>query len=235
MRQARLSLICLLSLCFIVLVSGCGSTTVTTGGGTGSGTFVLNAESSLTIAQGQTRTFTVTPASANGFKGSIQVSMTGLPTGVTMAPANATVATGSSTTFTLTAASDAAVGTTTVKVIRRIGHVEREHSGCVDGDGSGTAGDHGLYAYRVAGHGDDGARRDRAGDVEQRRNRWLQRHHCRGGEWFADGRDGVSFDDLGNAGEPRDDHVDGGGRRSGNGIAGAGELCWNLGRVVAHG
>jgi hypothetical protein len=115
MRQARLSLICLLSLCFIVLVSGCGSTTVTTGG-TGSGTFVLNAESSLTIAQGQTRTFTVTPSSANGFKGSIQVSMTGLPSGVTMAPANATVATGSSTTFTLTAASDAAVGTTTVKV-----------------------------------------------------------------------------------------------------------------------
>ena len=116
MRQARLSLICLLSVCFIVLFSGCGSTTVTTGGTTGSGTFVLNAESSLTIAQGQTRTFTVTPASANGFKGSIQVSMSGLPSGVTMAPANATVATGSSTTFTLTAASDAVVGTTTAKV-----------------------------------------------------------------------------------------------------------------------
>src|SRR6201994_8625 len=115
MRQARLSLICLLSLCFIALFSGCGSTT-TSGGTTDNGTFVLGAQSSVTIAQGQNRTFTVTPSSANGFTGSIQVSMSGLPTGVTAAPANATVKTGSSTTFTLTAASDATVGTTTMKV-----------------------------------------------------------------------------------------------------------------------
>ncbi|HEY1964881.1 MAG TPA: hypothetical protein VGG59_08120, partial [Acidobacteriaceae bacterium] len=82
-----------MSLCFIVLFSGCGSTTVSSGGTTDNGTFVLGAESSVTIAQGQSRTFTVTPSSANGFTGSIQVSMSGLPTGVTAAPANATVKT----------------------------------------------------------------------------------------------------------------------------------------------
>ena len=92
MRQARLSLICLLSLCFIALFSGCGSTTISGGGTTDNGTFVLGAAASVTIAQGQSRTFTVTPSSANGFSGSIQVSMSGLPTGVTAAPANATAA-----------------------------------------------------------------------------------------------------------------------------------------------
>ncbi len=118
MRHVRVSLFCLLSLCLIALVTGCGSTVSGGSGGGGStgGTFTLGASPAVTIAQGSTQTFTVTPSSANNFTGSIQVSVSGLPTGVTVSPATATVAMGSSTTFTLTAAADAVVGTTTVKV-----------------------------------------------------------------------------------------------------------------------
>ena len=116
MRHARLSLFCLLSLCLIALVAGCGSTVSSTGGTIDNGTFTLGSDSAVTIAQGQSRTFTVTPASPNHFTGSIQISLSGLPAGVTVSPANATVAMGASTTFTLTAAADAALGTTTVKV-----------------------------------------------------------------------------------------------------------------------
>jgi hypothetical protein len=116
MRHARLSLFCLFSLCLMVLVAGCGSTVSSSGGTLDNGTFTLGTDPALTIAQGQSRTFTVTPASPNHFTGSIQVSLSGLPTGVTVSPANATVTMGASTTFTLTAAASAAVGTTTVKV-----------------------------------------------------------------------------------------------------------------------
>lgn len=116
MRHSRVPLLCLLCLCLIALIAGCGSTVSSSGGSTDSGTFTLGAEPALTIAQGQSITLTVTPASTNQFTGSIQVSVSGLPAGVTVSPANATVAMGSSTTFTLTAAADAAVGTTTVKV-----------------------------------------------------------------------------------------------------------------------
>jgi hypothetical protein len=118
MRHVRVSLFCLLSLCLIALVTGCGSTVSGGSGGGGStdGTFTLGASPAVTIAQGSSQTFTVTPSSANNFTGSIQVSVSGLPSGVTVSPATATVAVGSSTTFTLTAAADAAVGTTTVKV-----------------------------------------------------------------------------------------------------------------------
>jgi hypothetical protein len=117
MRRARLSLFCLLSLCLIVLVTGCGSVSTSSDGGTtDSGTFTLGADPAVTIAQGQSLSFTVTPTSANQFKGSIQVSVSGLPSGVTVSPANATVAMGASATFKLTAAVDAAVGTSTVKL-----------------------------------------------------------------------------------------------------------------------
>ena len=113
MRHARFSLFCLFSLCLMVLVTGCGST-VSSSGGTPDTTFTLGMDPAITIAQGQSRTFTVTPASPNHFTGSIQVSLSGLPTGVTVSPANATVMMGASTTFRLTAAANAAVGTTTV-------------------------------------------------------------------------------------------------------------------------
>ena len=111
MRRAKVSLFCLLCLCLITLVAGCGSTDSGS-----SGNFLLSADSSVTIAQGQSRTFTVVPSATAGFKGSIQISVSGMPSGVTLSPANATVNAGTVTTFTLTAASDAAVGTTTLAV-----------------------------------------------------------------------------------------------------------------------
>ena len=97
MRHAKVSLLCLLGLCLTTFIAGCGSTTSggSTGGTTG-GSFTLGADSAVTIAQGSSRTFTVTPTSANKFAGSIQLSVTGLPAGVTVAPATATVAVGSS-------------------------------------------------------------------------------------------------------------------------------------------
>ena len=117
MRRTKTPLLSLVCLCLMALVAGCGSTTSggSSGGSTG-GSFTLGADATVTIAQGSSRTFTVTPTSADNFTGSVQVSVTGLPTGVTIAPATATVAVGSSTTFTLTAAANAAVGTTNVTV-----------------------------------------------------------------------------------------------------------------------
>jgi hypothetical protein len=115
MRHAKVSLFSLLCLCLIALVAGCGSTT-SSGGGSTDGTFTLGAVPAVMIAQGSTQTITVTPSSANNFTGSVQISVSGLPSGVTVSPATATVTVGSSTTFTLTAAADAAVGTTNVKV-----------------------------------------------------------------------------------------------------------------------
>ena len=114
MRHVKVPLLCLLCLCLISLVAGCGSTV--SGGSSDDGTFTLGAVPSVTIAQGSTQTFTVTSSSSNNFTGSVQVSVSGLPSGVTVSPATATVAVGSSTTFTLTAAADAALGTTTVNV-----------------------------------------------------------------------------------------------------------------------
>jgi hypothetical protein len=115
MRHAKFPLLCVLGLCLVALIAGCGSTT-SGSGSTTSGTFTLGANAAVTVTQGQTSTITVTPTSANSFTGSVQVSVSGLPTGVTVSPATAALTMGSSTTFTLTAAADALLGTTTVKV-----------------------------------------------------------------------------------------------------------------------
>jgi hypothetical protein len=116
MRHVRVSLFGLLCLCLIGLVAGCGSTVSGGSDGGSDGTFTLGAVPSVTIVQGSSQTFTVTPSSANNFAGSVQVSVSGLPSGVTVSPATATVKVGSSTTFTLAAAADATVGTTTINV-----------------------------------------------------------------------------------------------------------------------
>ncbi len=116
MRHAKVPLLCVLGLCLVALIAGCGSTVSGSSGSTTSGTFTLGANAAVTVTQGQSSTITVTPTSANSFTGSVQVSVSGLPSGVTVSPATATLTMGSSTTFTLTAAADAALGTTTVKV-----------------------------------------------------------------------------------------------------------------------
>jgi PQQ-like domain len=116
MRHAKVSLLCVLCVCLVALVAGCGSTSSSGGGTTNPGTFTIGADAAVTIVQGTSQTITVTPSSANGFTGSVQVSVSGLPAGVTATPATTTMTVGSSTTFTLTAAADAALGTTNVKV-----------------------------------------------------------------------------------------------------------------------
>lgn len=110
MRKTRVSLLCLFCLSLITLVTGCGSTT------SSDANFSLSANSLVTIAQGTSQTFTVTPTGAGGFTGSIQLSVSGLPTGVTLSPAIATVKPGVATTFTLTAAANATVGTASATV-----------------------------------------------------------------------------------------------------------------------
>lgn len=111
MHRVRVPLIGLVFLCLVALVTGCGSTDSNS-----SGDFSLTANHLVTIAQGQSQTFTVTPSAADGFKGSVQIAVSGLPSGVTLSPANATVSAGTATTFTLTAASNAAVGTSSLIV-----------------------------------------------------------------------------------------------------------------------
>ena len=108
MRLVRLLMFCL-CLPLLSFLSGCGTTAA--------GTFTMTADSSVTLAQGESRTFTVTATSSNNFKGSVYISPHGLPSGVTAAPGSMTVTTGTASTFTLTASSTATVGTTRVVLI----------------------------------------------------------------------------------------------------------------------
>ena len=90
MRHLRLLVLCMLCLPFVWLLSGCGVTDT--------GSFTMSADSTVTLAQGESRTFTVTPKSSNNFKGSVFVSARGLPTGVTVSPGSMTLTTGTSST-----------------------------------------------------------------------------------------------------------------------------------------
>ncbi|HEX6772330.1 MAG TPA: hypothetical protein VF126_09915 [Acidobacteriaceae bacterium] len=112
MRHAKVSLLSLLFACFLGLIAGCGSTGTDSGGGS----FTIGADSAVTIAQGESRTFTVTPTGSSDFKGSIQVSVSGMPSGVTLSPTTVSVTAGIKTTFTLSAAADATVGTANLAV-----------------------------------------------------------------------------------------------------------------------
>lgn len=103
MRRTWKLVLFLLSLPLVAGVLGCGVTT--------SGSFSIAVDKpTLTLAPGQNASVTVTATGANGFKGSVYVSVNGLPTGVNISPANATIPTGGSGQFTLTATSDAAAG-----------------------------------------------------------------------------------------------------------------------------
>lgn len=112
MRHARVSLFTLLCACFVGLIGGCGST----GSDSDGGSFAISADSAVTITQGESRTFTVTPTGSSDFKSSIQVSVSGMPSGVTLSPSTVSVTAGTKTTFTLTAAADATVGTANMVV-----------------------------------------------------------------------------------------------------------------------
>ena len=109
MRLAKRILLPWLCLPLILWFTGCGSTT--------SGSFTLSAGGpSVTLAQGTSKSFTVTATGADNFKGSVSVTASGLPAGVTLSPASATIASGASATFVLNASSTAAVGATSITI-----------------------------------------------------------------------------------------------------------------------
>ncbi len=166
MRHVRVPLLCLLCLCLIALIAGCGST-VSGGGSTDSGTFTLGAEPALTIAQGQSLTLTVTPASTNQFKGSIQVSVSGLPAGVTVSPANATVADGVEHDIHADCGGGCGGGHDHGEGVRCVGNPEHEYFSRADGDGDDSTGSGDFTLAAVAGGADADAGRKRTGDAEQ--------------------------------------------------------------------
>jgi hypothetical protein len=233
MRHVRVPLLCLLCLCLVALVAGCGSTVSSSGGSTDNGTFTLGANPSLTIAQGQSITLTVTPASANHFAGSIKVSVSGLPTGVTVSPANATVAMGSSTTLTLTAAADAAVGSSAVKVNGASGTLSTSTSIALTVTAATTSsGDFTLTASPATLTMTPGA--SGAGDADQYGDRQLRWDDCDCCEQSAQRCNGISCHHFVEREQSGRGDADGGGRCSCHGIAGAGELCRYIGGSLAH-
>lgn len=108
MRRAS-SLLFFLCLPLLLLLYGCGGTTVRTYG--------LNASAtSLVLTQGTSGTVTISLTTANQYAGTVSISAQGLPSGVTVTPATASLTAGSSTMLTVSAASTATVGTTQVVV-----------------------------------------------------------------------------------------------------------------------
>ncbi len=119
----------LLAFCAFALLAGCGinqNALSSTGGGNGSGTgtgttsgdFSLTASpTALVVTAGKPgQPFAVTAAAANGFTGSVNVTLSGLPTGVTATPSTLTLTPGAAQNVTLIAAAStpAAKGTITL-------------------------------------------------------------------------------------------------------------------------
>jgi hypothetical protein len=105
------------------LVVGCGGKLIINGGGGGSGggqspdfSFSLNPSSLSLTAGGSAQPVTVTATAIDGFTGTIQVALSGLPSGVTTTSATLTVTPGPPIVVSFTAGSTAAAGTSTVVV-----------------------------------------------------------------------------------------------------------------------
>ncbi len=108
MRRASL-LLSVLCLPLLLLLHGCGGTTIGTYG-------LTSSASSLVITQGTTGTITISLTTANKYGGTVSITEQGLPAGVTVTPATATLQAGGSTTLTVSASSTATVGTIQVLV-----------------------------------------------------------------------------------------------------------------------
>ncbi len=111
MRRCALLLNSLVCLATVVLF-GCGG-----GGGSSEGppppapNFTLSLTPvSIGIVQGSSQSMQIEVMGQNGFSGSVNVTVTGLPLGVTVLPAPLTVASGSSGSLSFAAASNAAAG-----------------------------------------------------------------------------------------------------------------------------
>jgi outer membrane protein assembly factor BamB len=96
---------------------GCGGIVFNNGGGGGGGTnppdfsFVVSSGSLSVTAGGSAGTVTLTATALNGFTGTIDVAVSGVPSGVTSSPATLTLTPGTPLTVSFTAASSAASGT----------------------------------------------------------------------------------------------------------------------------
>ncbi len=105
-----------------LFIAGCGggSTTGTGGGGgnTNPGSFTLTlSASTVALSTSASQTLTVTANPVNGFSGSVNVSLNGLPLGVTAAPSTFLLSAAGSQQIQLTQDSSAVTGTSTIMVL----------------------------------------------------------------------------------------------------------------------
>ncbi len=112
-----------LSISVLAAVSvGCGSSypTVT---GTPNFTFSASATALTLTPGGSTQPVTLSATAINGFAGTIQVSVSGLPTGVTISPATITLTPGVSQQVSFAAAATAGASNTTVQFVATAGAI----------------------------------------------------------------------------------------------------------------
>jgi len=106
---------------FAVVMAGCGSGGTSSAGGGGTnpppaaGDFSLSATpTSLTLGRGESQTVTVSVAEVNTYTSSVNLSISGLPTGVTASPTTFSLLPGNQQVVKLNAAATAAMGTVTI-------------------------------------------------------------------------------------------------------------------------
>ena len=105
---------------FAVVMAGCGSGVRSSGGGgtnppPGDGDFSISATpTSLTVGRGESQTVTVSVAQVNTYTSSVNLSISGLPTGVTASPATFSLLPGNQQVVKLNAAATAAMGAATI-------------------------------------------------------------------------------------------------------------------------
>ncbi len=85
------------------------------GGGSPDFSFLLSSSALSLTAGGSAESLTLTATAIDGFTGTINVTVSGLPTGVTTSPATLTLTPGTPLQVNFTAASSAAAGTSTVQ------------------------------------------------------------------------------------------------------------------------
>jgi hypothetical protein len=102
----------------LVVVGGCGggSSFSPGGGGQVQGEFsILLSPSAITIVQGTSQNVSIQVSPINGFVGTVQITVSGLPSGISAAPLSIDVASGAATgTLRLSATTSAAITSTTV-------------------------------------------------------------------------------------------------------------------------
>lgn len=104
------------------LISGCGSASKTKSATPAPDFTVAASPSSLALsAGGAAQAVNISATALNGFSGTIQVAITGLPAGVTATPATLTVVAGTPQQVSFSAASSAATATASVQLVATAG------------------------------------------------------------------------------------------------------------------